>query len=180
MEDISRSCQHYVVLACDQELALSGAEELLPLSANAGQDALCYSVVKKQKPKNKKNESLRLRAAFIEALLCHNGRCHWEVTEAHVSHGEGCPLAPPYHWLNETSGTGTLWGISFLALASHQLVGLSAFSAWEALIPIHRAHSHVLVWPRAQQPGVQTKTPLLGPPAGSQSSSKERSEKLGI
>lgn len=34
MEDISQSCQHYVVLARDQELALSGAEELWLLSAN--------------------------------------------------------------------------------------------------------------------------------------------------
>lgn len=46
MEDISQSCQHYVVLAYDQELALSGAEELLLLSANAGEDALYYPVVK--------------------------------------------------------------------------------------------------------------------------------------
>lgn len=34
MEDISQSCQHYVVLAQDQELALSGTEELWLLSAN--------------------------------------------------------------------------------------------------------------------------------------------------
>lgn len=34
MEDISQSCQHYVVLARDQELALSGAQELWLLSAN--------------------------------------------------------------------------------------------------------------------------------------------------
>lgn len=67
MEDISRSCQHYVVLACDQELALSGAEELLLLSANAREDALCYSVVKK---------TTRKFEAFIEASLCHSGRCH--------------------------------------------------------------------------------------------------------
>ena len=49
MEDISQSCQHYVVLASDQELALSGAEELLLLSAKAGEDALHYPVVKTRK-----------------------------------------------------------------------------------------------------------------------------------
>lgn len=94
------------------------------------------------------------------------------------SHGEGCPLAPPHHWLNEASDTGSLWGISCLALTSHQLVGLSAFSTWAAAIPRHGAHSHVLVWPRTQQPRAQTKTPLLGPPAGSESSSTRKEWKI--
>lgn len=85
MEDISRSCQHYVVLACDQELALSGAEELLLLSANAREDALCYSVVKKKQP-----ESLKLLLKLYYATV---EDATEKLPEAHVFPQGGLSLS---------------------------------------------------------------------------------------
>lgn len=89
MEDISQSCQHYVVLAHDQELALSGAEELWLLSANHRR---MHSATQ-----HLKTESLGLWAALFAVFLCHSGRCHWKVT--------GGPIFPTQRFVLSTTAS---------------------------------------------------------------------------
>lgn len=84
MEDISQSCQHYVVLAHDQELALSGTEELWLLSANHRRMYSATPHLKKRKFRS------------VGCFSCSFLMPKWEISlESHwgsqFSHTEVCP-----------------------------------------------------------------------------------------